>query len=226
MLRKNGSRDIRWPELNQGDDKTISTDVLGKPPSNDRRQTVFPGNLDVIKLQSPGSLEVPPAEREKSGPSKYVPPKIPLEVTTLGSETKVLQKRPFINLWIEDPWDTYSSLRTLDRGGIVTAACTRKAPVQMVVIKELGSVLCSTELKWTIHHNLVSFLEMYQIEEKMLAVMEYTVATLQQVMAVPLALEEIHISAVCCQVMLHLEYSSPAKRLSCLRGSGTCQRTG
>ncbi|KFY93045.1 hypothetical protein V498_04588, partial [Pseudogymnoascus sp. VKM F-4517 (FW-2822)] len=82
------------------------------------------------------------------------------------------------------------------RGGIVTAAGTRKAPVQMVVIKELRSVLRTTELKWTFHQNLVAFLEMYQFEGKMLAVMEYTVATLRQVMAVPLSLEEIHISAL------------------------------
>ncbi|KFY32538.1 hypothetical protein V493_00089 [Pseudogymnoascus sp. VKM F-4281 (FW-2241)] len=201
MSRKKGSGDTQWPELNQGDFKTISTNVLGKPPSNDPRQTAFPGNFDVIKLKSLGLLEIPRAEREKRDASKYIPQKLQLEVTTIDSETqtKVPQKRPLINHWVKNPWDTYSSLRTLDRGGIITAACTRKAPVQMAVIKELRSVLCTTELKWTLarfHHNLLAFLEMYQIEEKMLAVMEYTVATLQQVMAVPLPLEDIHISAL------------------------------
>jgi hypothetical protein len=206
MSRKKGSRDTRWPEQNHGDDKTISTDVLGKPPSNDARKTVFPGNFDIIELKSVSSLEVPTAEREKRDASKHTPPKIPLEVRAVDSETqtKGSQKRPHINHWVEDPWNTYSSLRTLDRGGMVTAACTQKTPVQMVVIKELRSVLRTTELKWTFHQNLVAFLELYQFEGKMLAVMEYTVATLRQVMAVR-PLEEIHISAVCCQVMLHLE---------------------
>lgn len=201
MSRKNGSRDTRWPEPDHDKDKTGSPDVLGKPPSNDRRNTVFPGNFDVIKLQSLSSLEVPSAEREKRDASQYIPPKIPLKATALGSETqtKGSQKRPPINHWVENPWDTYKSLRTLDRGGIVIAACTRKAPVQMVLIKELRSVLRTTELEWSCHHNLVTFLELYQFENKRLAVMEYTVATLKQVMAV-LPLEETHISAVCCQV--------------------------
>ncbi|KFY31031.1 hypothetical protein V493_01463 [Pseudogymnoascus sp. VKM F-4281 (FW-2241)] len=194
MSRKKGSRDTRWPELNHGEDETRSTDVLGKPPSNEQRNTVFPGGFDIIKLQSQGSLEVPTAEREKRDASKYIPPKIPL---ALGSETQTKgpKKRTPKNHWAEDPWDTYKSLRSLDRGGIVTAAYTRKAPVQMVVIKELRSVLCATELEWSCHHNLVAVLQLYQFEEKWLAVMEYTVATLQQVMAV-LPLKEIHISAL------------------------------
>ncbi|OAF62593.1 hypothetical protein VC83_00902 [Pseudogymnoascus destructans] len=200
MSWKGGSGDTQWPELNQGDFKTISTTCLENHHRMTQvpRQTAFPGNFDVIKLKSLGLLEIPRVERERRDASKYIPQKLQLEMTTMDSErqTKVPQKRPLINYWVKDPWDTYSSLRTLDRGGIVTAACTRKAPVQMVVIKELRSVLCTTELKWTFHHNLLAFLEMYQIEEKMLAVMEYTVATLQQVMAVPLPLEEIHISAL------------------------------
>ncbi|KFY99055.1 hypothetical protein V498_01029 [Pseudogymnoascus sp. VKM F-4517 (FW-2822)] len=189
MSRENGSRDTR---------KTRSPDVLGEPTSNDQRNTVFPGNLDVIKLQSLSSLEVPSAEREKRDASRYIPPKIPLEAIALGPErqTKGSKKRTSINHCAEDPWDTYESLRTLDRGGIVIAAYTRKAPVQMVVIKELRSVLRTTELEWSCHHNLVACLQLYHFEEKRLAVMEYTVATLQQVMAVPLELEEIHISAL------------------------------
>lgn len=86
MLRKKRSRDTRWLELNKGDDKTISTDVLGKPPSNDARKTVFPGNFDVIELKSVSSLEVPTAEREKRDASKYIPPKIPLGVKAVGLE--------------------------------------------------------------------------------------------------------------------------------------------
>jgi hypothetical protein len=187
--------------LNHTEDKTISTEVLGKPPSNDARNTVFPGSFDVIKLQSLGSLEVPHAEREKTDASKYIPPKLPLKATPLGSETQTKgpEKRTSINHWTKDPWDTYDSLCTLDRGGSVIAAYTRKVPVQMVLIKELRSVIRTTELEWSHHHNLVAFLELYQFDEKRLAVMEYTVATLQQVMAV-LPLEEIHISAVCFQV--------------------------
>ena len=149
MSCKKGSRDSRWPVLNYDRDKTISPNVLGKPPSNDQRNTVFLGNLDVIKLQSLSSLEVPSAEQEKRDASRYIPPKIPLEVIALGSErqTKGPTKRISIKHCAEDPWDTYKSLRSLDRGGIVTAAYTRKAPVQMVVIKELRSVLRTTELE-------------------------------------------------------------------------------
>jgi hypothetical protein len=88
------------------------------------------------------------------------------------------------------------------------AASTRKAPVEIVVIKELRSALRIDEPEWYRHQNLVAFLESYQFEEKLLAVTEYTVATLKQIIAIPLALEEVHISAVCCQV-ISLTTSSP-----------------
>jgi hypothetical protein len=71
----------------------------------------------------------------------------------------------------------------------------------MVVIKELRSALRVNEPEWHSHQNLVAFLESYQYEKKQLAVMEYTVVTLKHIIAIPLALEEIHMSAVCCQVI-------------------------
>ncbi|KFY28068.1 hypothetical protein V491_00649, partial [Pseudogymnoascus sp. VKM F-3775] len=83
---------------------------------------------------------------------------------------------------VENPWDTYLQLRTLDRGGIVKAAYTRKAPVEMVTIKEVRSAIDPKDIKWYSHRNLLAFLESYRFGEKQLAVTEYRVATLDQIL--------------------------------------------
>ena len=179
------------------------TNEDSKPqPTKNRRS--FPRKIyGLLDLSSSSSLAILREERQKDA-SAFIPPRIPLKAnaskssSTKDTTARGSQKRSPQNDWLEDPWDTYRPLRTLDRGGIVIAACTRKAPVEMVVIKELRSALRLNELEWHSHQNLVAFLESYQLEEKQLAVMEYTVVTLTQIIAIPLALEEIHISAVCC----------------------------
>jgi hypothetical protein len=88
MSRKGGLGDTQWPQLNQGDFKTISTTCLENHHRMTQvpRQTAFPGNFDVIKLKSLGLLEIPRAERERRDASKYIPQKLQLEMTTM--ETK------------------------------------------------------------------------------------------------------------------------------------------
>ncbi|OBT70885.1 hypothetical protein VF21_09993 [Pseudogymnoascus sp. 05NY08] len=190
---KDSKRHTRWP----------GEDGKGKPTALEDKDNK--SKLTKHKRSFPGHTG-----RLKKDASAIIPAKIPLKVNVFDLKTRITQKRPPPIHWVQDPWDTYLQLRTLDRGGIVTAAYTRKTPVKMVTIKEIRSAIDSKDLKWYTHCNLIAFLESYQFGEKLLAVTEYTVATLDQVIAAPLALKEKHISAVSCQVfegMRHLSRS-------------------
>lgn len=197
---KDSKRQTRWPSEN-GNGKPTALGNEDNKSKLSKNQRSFPGQLDeLLGLKSLSSLEISKTGRLKKDASAIIPAKIPVKVNVFDLKTRVTQKRPPLSHWVENPWDTYRQLRSLDRGGIVMAACTRKTPVEMVTIKEIRSAIDPKDLKWYSHRNLVAFLESYQFGEKQVAVTEYTVATLKQIMAAPLALEENHISAVCCQV--------------------------
>lgn len=201
---KDNKRQTRW----------LSEDGKGKPTALEdkdnknkltKNQRSFPGqNYETLPLKSLSSLEIPATARLKKDASAVIPAKLPFTANIFDLKTRITQKRPPLSHWVEDPWDTYLQLWTLDRGGIVTAAYTRKTPVEMVAIKELRSPIDPKDITWYSHLNLLAFLESYQFGEKQLAVTEYTVATLDQIMAAPLPLKEIHISAVTCQVIIFL----------------------
>ncbi|KFY92473.1 hypothetical protein V500_04178 [Pseudogymnoascus sp. VKM F-4518 (FW-2643)] len=207
---KDSKRHTRWPS-EDGKGKPTALEDKDNKSKLTKHQRSFPGqNYQTLPLKSLSSLEIPATGRLKKDASAIIPAKIPFKVNVFDLKTRITQKRPPPIHWVQDPWDTYLQLRTLDRGGIVTAAYTRKTPVEMVTIKEIRSAIDSKDLKWYTHCNLIAFLESYQFGEKLLAVTEYTVATLDQVIASPLALEEKHISAVSCQVfegMRHLSRS-------------------
>ncbi|KAL5349533.1 hypothetical protein ACLOAV_005828 [Pseudogymnoascus australis] len=205
---KDSKRHTRWP----------SEDGKGKPTALEDKdnksklikiQRSFPGqNYEILPLKSLSSLEIPKTGRLKKDTSAAIPTNLPFKVNFSDLKTRVTHKRPPLSHWVENPWDTYLQLRTLTRGGIVIAACTRKAPFEMVTIKEIRSALDSKDLKWCSHRNLVALMESYQFGEKQLAVMEYTVATLDKVLATPLPLEENHISAVSSQVFEGIRHLS------------------
>lgn len=209
---KDSKRHTRWPSEDGKGKPTALEDKDNKPTLN-KIQRSFPGqNYEMLPLKSLSSLEIPKTGRLKKDVSAAIPTNLPFKVNFSDLKTRVTHKRSPLSHWVENPWDTYLQLRTLNRGGIVIAACTRKAPFEMVTIKEIRSALDPKDLKWCSHRNLVALLESYQFGEKQLAVTEYTVATLDKVLATPLPLEENHISAVSCQVVTFPIHHYPAKR--------------
>lgn len=80
----------------------------------------------------------------------------------------------------ESPWNTYTQLRLLERGGEVTTACTRVVPVKMVAVKRHSSDYAK-ELATCRHENLLAVLELYKHDRaSFFVVTDYTVATLKQ----------------------------------------------
>jgi hypothetical protein len=110
--------------------------------------------------------------------------------TTPGAQAPTVQT--------ESPWKTFTAFRTLERGGEVIAACTQKVPIRMVAIKKLSSD-CVKELAKFQHENLLSILGLYRFGGEFFVITDYTAATLKQIIAIPLPLEELHISATCRQ---------------------------
>ncbi len=207
---KDSKRHTRWPS-EDGKEKPTALEDEDNKSKLTKIQRTFPGqNYEILPLKSLSSLEIPKAGRLKKDVSAAIPTSLPFKVNFSDLKTRVTHKRPPLSHWVENPWDTYLQLRTIDRGGIVTAAYTRKTPVEMVTIKEVRSAIDPKDIKWYSHRNLLAFLESYQFGEKQLAVTEYTVASLDQIVAAPLPLKEIHISAVSCQVNIFLmhHYSS------------------
>ncbi|KAH6704170.1 hypothetical protein BKA61DRAFT_581412 [Leptodontidium sp. MPI-SDFR-AT-0119] len=69
----------------------------------------------------------------------------------------------------------------------------------MVVIKELVSH-DFLELRKCQHENLLAITEVYRFQGVFSIITDYTAATLKQIIAIPLPLEERHVSATCRQV--------------------------
>ncbi|KFY28059.1 hypothetical protein V491_00665 [Pseudogymnoascus sp. VKM F-3775] len=204
---KDGKRQTRWLSEDGKGRPTALEDKDDNKPTKHQRS--FPGqNYEILPLKIVESLEVPKTARLKKDASAVIPTSLPFRANNFGLKTALTRKRAPLSHWVENPWDTYLQLRTLDRGGIVKAAYTRKAPVEMVTIKEVRSAIDPKDIKWYSHRNLLAFLESYQFGEKQLAVTEYTVATLDQILATPLPLKEIHISAVSCQIFEGIRHMS------------------
>ena len=171
------------------------------------RQTRFPGGTELQKIlvlekdgpamnktleeeitaQNPSRLPLT-LNRPDATPGKPLP--VMVIKTTKGAQEPILRT--------ESPWKTFKALRTLERGGEVTAACTQTVPVGMFAIKKLSSNLLKDFAKFQ-HENLLSIIEMYRFRGEFFAITDYTAATLKQVIAIPLPLEELHISATCRQ---------------------------
>jgi hypothetical protein len=111
---------------------------------------------------------------------------------------KTTQRPQTPGLPVESPWDKYKSLHPLQRGGKVTAACTRTVPIEMVAVKKISSddynLFRGRKLK-----NLLEIIEAYPFEGQIFAITNYTVTSLVHIIAIPLQLEELHVSATCRQ---------------------------
>ena len=101
------------------------------------------------------------------------------------------------------------------------AACTRSDEPETVVVKEIVGSLDFDNLAKCRHPNLVRLLA-YEYEKMTLVVMEYTVTSLEQVMATDLKLEEIHVSTVCSQVCASLSVKVPTKLYRYSRACNIC----
>lgn len=198
METKAANRRTRWPGV--GDDASIEhTDGH----TNINRQTKFPGGIQFQQLSLLKPNDVP-------GQIKYEtvlqpPARLPLKVnpvvgSLLGSSLEIVQAGPSTVTIEESPWSSYIALRNLKRGGEVIAACSQEAPVRMVAIKKLSSEHLR-DLADCQHQNILKIEQTFRFEGLLYIVTDDTTTTLKQVIAIPLSLEELHVSAVCRQVI-------------------------
>jgi hypothetical protein len=68
----------------------------------------------------------------------------------------------------------------------------------MVAVKQVSSYNFE-KLGTSQHENLLAIMEVYRFQGAFFIITDYTAATLRQVIAIPLQLEEIHVSATCRQ---------------------------
>lgn len=174
---------------------------------NTNRQTRFPGGTELQKISILEADEPPIRAQFKGEEATQIPSRLPLRVNppdttstrpepVMKIKTTQQDQRPSIRM--ESPWSRYTALRTLERGGEVTAACTRNAPIDMVAVKRL-SFDNFKELATCQHENLLAIIEAFRFEGVFFVITDYTAATLMQIIAIPLPLEELHVSATCRQ---------------------------
>ena len=203
MMDLSSHRKTRFP----APDQTAGLQIPEKNVST-HRQTRFPGGTELQQISildaDAHPVKEAPGKEIKAVPTPFrLPfrvnqpdaiPARPLPTTTI--KTTPGTQAPTVRT--ESPWKTFTALRTLERGGEVTAACTQKAPVGMVAVKKLSSISVKELAKFQ-HENLLSIIELYRFGGEFFVITDYTVATLKQIIAIPLPLEELHISATCRQ---------------------------
>ncbi|KAH8674427.1 hypothetical protein BGZ60DRAFT_429433 [Tricladium varicosporioides] len=173
----------------------------------DGRHTKFPAGLGLQKFLTAETTESPivaPSKGEeaarttspillKANPPNAIPTRpLPEE------KIKIAQRGQPSNPEIKSPWDTYTALRSLQRGGEVTAACTRTAPIRMVAVKKLSSDHFK-EYRSYQHENLLAVIQTYRFKGQFFVITDYTATTLRHILAIPLPLQELHVSATCRQ---------------------------
>lgn len=200
------NRDTRFP----GNDQ-IANLMSSKTDVNTNRRTRFPGGTDLQPISIKPSINLKRGEE-----AAQLPPRLPSSVnppsTTPTSLPPVIniqtwQQNEAPHIQTEDPWDKYTALRGLERGGEVTAACTQAAPVKMVVLKKLSSNHFKNYAKYE-HENLLSAIEVFRYKGTLFVVTDYTAASLKQIIAIPLPLEQSHISATCRQIFEGMQHLS------------------
>jgi hypothetical protein len=182
--------------------------VAGEKNINDNRYTRFPGGVNIQKLFIADTAKLPIVDHSKREEALQTIPRIPLKVnlpdatptrSPLEEKIKATQQDFPSRPEIKSPWDIYTSLRSLQRGGEVTAACTRTAPIKMVAIKKLSSEHFK-DFRNCQHENLLAIIETYRFQGQFFVVTDYTATTLRHIIAIPLPLQELHVSAICRQV--------------------------
>ncbi|KAH9205162.1 hypothetical protein DL95DRAFT_417642 [Leptodontidium sp. 2 PMI_412] len=214
------NRKTRFPSNDQG--LLVEADV-SKKNANLNRRTRFPGGTDIERIR----LLEKEQHRVESYPEKEQPTQPPFRLPIRANPPDMVLEKPVPKtnieisevdqlppVRVESPWNFYISLRHLERGGQVTVAYTRKVPVRVVVIKELVSH-DFLELRKCQHENLLAIMEVYRFQGVFFIITDYTAATLKQIIAIPLPLEERHVSATC-----RLVHPSSSKACSIYLGLG------
>jgi hypothetical protein len=199
------NRKTRFP----GNDQTpLATIRAGEKNVSTNRRTRFPGGNETQifhLLENEGQRieefpkEKKPAQLPSRLPVKVNPPNAVSESSTPTMRIETSQPDQLPPVRVETPWNTYIPLYHLERGGQVTVAHTRKVPTRMIIVKELHSD-SFMEFRKHQHENLLAIIEVYRFQGAFFVITDYTTATLKQVIAIPLLLEELHISATCRQV--------------------------
>ena len=170
---------------------------------SDNRQTRFPGGagLQKFSISKPEPLIITNSKRE--GAVKTIS-RLPLQVNATPTrppsekEIKTTQRTQTPIIQAKSPWDKYRFLRLLQRGDEVAAAYMRTEPTKMVAIKKLNSDDFK-QFRSCHHKNLLEIIEAYRFEGQIFAITDYTATSLVHIIAIPLQLEECHVSATCRQ---------------------------
>jgi hypothetical protein len=93
-------------------------------------------------------------------------------------------------------------VREIGRGGKTTVANTRCLPTRMVIVKDVVLIAPSSNLLSYRHQNLIEVIELYKFQGQTFLISEYLQVSLKRIIAVPLDLEEVHVSTICSQVSL------------------------
>ncbi|CZT07004.1 uncharacterized protein RAG0_12589 [Rhynchosporium agropyri] len=199
-MELNFIRKTRFPGNNE--DLLAKTDDFKK--FNPNRRTRFPGGTDIERIRllekEEQQIEISPEKEQHTQlpfrlPIKINPPDVISDQLVPKTNIKTSEVAQLLAVRVESPWDSYISLRQLERGGQVTVAYTRHVPVRLVAVKELLSD-SFVELRKCQHENLLAIMEVYRFQGVFFVITDYTATTLKQVIAIPLPLEELHVCVV------------------------------
>jgi hypothetical protein len=181
--------------------------VVGEENVSNNRYTRFPAGAGLQRLSLSEATEPLIKTHSKREEAIKTISHIALKINPPNSiptrpipemKIKTIQRPQTPGPQVKSPWDKYKSLHPLQRGGKVMAACTLEDPIKMVAIKKISSndynLFRSCKQK-----NLLEIIEAYRFEGQIFAVTNYTVTSLVHIIAIPLQLEEIHVSATCQQ---------------------------
>ncbi|CZT53524.1 uncharacterized protein RSE6_15145 [Rhynchosporium secalis] len=206
------NRKTRFP----GKNEELLAEIDDRKKFKPHRRTRFPGGTDVERIRllekEEQWSEFPPEKEQRTQlpfrlPIRINPPDVDLDQPVLKTNIKTSEVVQLPAVRVESPWNSYISLRHLERGGQVTVAYTRHVPVRMVTIKEILSD-SFMELRKCQHENLLAIVEVYRFQGVFFVITDYTVITLKQIIAIPLPLEESHVSATCRQVFEGMQHLS------------------
>jgi hypothetical protein len=199
-METKSQRKTQWPSPDQ------PINLAQKEKVSDNRQTRFPGGAGLQKFSIAQSEPSIITHSRKEDAVKRIS-RLPLQVNPPCAtptrpppekEIKTTQRTQTPIIQAKSPWDKYRFLGLLQRGGKVTAAYTRTEPTKMVAIKKLSSDDFK-QVRSCHHRNLLEIIEAYRFEGQIFAITNYTATSLMHIIAIPLQLEELHVSATCRQ---------------------------
>jgi hypothetical protein len=185
-------------ELNFAAEKSLlGIPKSDQPESESKRYTLFPGTTD---LEPPTSVNLSNVSKSTSKKleSSQIPPRLPLAVNRPDAPSSRSLSTE-LNLQ-QNPYSKYKILRGIDRYDKVKVAYTVALPTHIVTLKQVTCPLPLNEILECHHRNLLKLLEVYKFEGKTIVVSEYAQVSLKQMIAIPIDLEEVHISNICYQV--------------------------